>query len=128
MLKLISLLMAAVYFAVLFYIHFYKEPRHKKVLLVIRSNVEPVNIEWIIYSFNRIFQKYYSKNQWWVHLEQGADYYEKRKIIRRHSQKFGYRFFERYFRPADYEAIFFADPKDNFGKWENQCRSLNKKI
>ena len=126
MLKPISLLIVVVYFAVLLYIHFYKEPKAQKVLLVIRSNVEPVNVEWIIYSFNRLFRRYYAKTQWWIHLEQGGHYYEKRKIVRRHAAKFGYRVFERYYRPGDYEAIFFADPEDNWEKWEYQCQNLRQ--
>ena len=124
MLKIIALIAVLIYFFVLFYINFYKEPRNKKILLVIRSNVEPVNIEWIIYSFNRIFNKYYSKTQWWIHLERGENYYEKRKKERRHAAKFGYRVFERYYRPGDYEAIFFANPKDNMENWEYQCKNF----
>ena len=122
MLKLISLLMVLVYFAVLLYLKFYKEPKSKKVLLVIKENVEPVNVEWIIYSFNRFFNKYFSKTQWWVHLERGNGYYEKRKIVRRHAGKFGYRVFERYYRPEDYVAIFFARPKGNAENWEYQMK------
>lgn len=122
MLKLISLLMVLVYFAVLLYLKFYKEPKSKKVLLVIKENVEPVNVEWIIYSFNRFFNKYFSKTQWWVHLERGSGYYEKRKIVRRHAGKFGYRVFERYYRPEDYVAIFFARPKGNAENWEYQMK------
>ena len=124
MLKLISLLMVLVYFAVLVYLKFYKEPKSKKVLLVIGENVDPLNVEWIIYSFNRFFVKYYSKTQWWIHLERGENYYEKRKIVHRHAGKFGYRVFERYYRPRDYEAVFFANPGNNVENWEYKCRGL----
>ncbi len=121
MLKLVSLCMVVLYFSVLIYIKFYREPKSRKVLLVIRSNVNPVQVEWVIYSFHRFFQRYYAKTQWWLHLERGEYYYENRKIIRRHAGKFGYRVFERYYRPGDYAAIFFADPKNNLENWTYQC-------
>ena len=123
MLKLVSLAMVVVYFAVLIYIKFFKEPKSKKVLLVIRENVDPINVEWIIFSFNRFFEKNYNKTQWWIHLERGEGYYEKRKIIRHHTGKFGYRVFERYYNPQDYISIFFAEKGFNGENWEYKCEN-----
>lgn len=126
MFKLISLAAVIVYFAVLIYIKFFAEPKSKKVLLVIKEDVKPINVEWIIFGFHRFFEKNYCKTQWWIHLERGNNYYEKRKIIRKHMGKFGYRVFERYYNPQDYINIFFAENGFNGENWEYRCQ--NRKV